>query len=191
MPPGAVPKADPGRRSGASPRRGPPPAVTVGRWARAAPAQVAARGPAGRGARAGPAGARPAGLDTRLVGRSTGHQALDVRAARGVVAGRDAEVGAVCMCDGAAADQLVRDVDHLVARDREADVFRRLARRARWARRLAVTGGERRDPDHLAGDVDESPTGVAWVDSRGGLDGVGQRDAVALRLRAAGSAHDA
>src|SRR5205807_8902444 len=59
MPPGAVPKADPGRRSGASPRRGPPPAVRVGRWARAAPAQVAARGPAGRVARAGPAGTRP------------------------------------------------------------------------------------------------------------------------------------
>src|SRR5207302_8143538 len=58
MPPGAVPKADPGRRSGASPRIGPPPAVTVGRWARAAPAQVAARGPAGRVARAGPAGTR-------------------------------------------------------------------------------------------------------------------------------------
>src|SRR5207302_3727528 len=130
-------------------------------------------------------GDHPAGLDAGLVGGPAADDADHVGAAGRVIARLDAEVGAAGVRHGAVGDQLLGDADDLVAGDREADPSRRLAAL------LGVGSGESRDPDDLSGDVDQRAAGVARVDRRRGLDEVGQGDAVALRLGAAGGTDDA
>ena len=73
---------------------------------------------------------------------------------------RKANVGVL---DRLAADDLVRDVHGIVARDGEANA----------RKRLGIRGEQRTDAHELALIIHERPTGVAGVDGRVHLDEVG------------------
>src|SRR4029079_9694509 len=82
-------------------------------------------------------------------------------------------------------DELLRHLGDVVAVDGEAD-----ARRLR-APEVRVQGGERRDADDGAVEIDERPAGVARVDGGARLDRRLERDAVALGDLAADGGDDA
>ena len=76
----------------------------------------------------------------------------------------DAERGPAGAGDLAGGDELPGDAGYGVAGDREPDP-------GRGAAHLRIGGGQRRDADHLPGQVHQGAAAVAGVDRRAGLDG--------------------
>src|SRR5437870_3593536 len=120
----------------------------------------------------------PAGVDVGLTALRASEQgnaiAWYTRSDGGPSCGAEAGrvTGALWLVAG---DQLIRDLAHGVARDRESDAG------GGSAAELGIGRGERRDPDHLVRQVHERATRVAGVDRGARLDRRLERHAVALR----------